>query len=527
MTKRQGFVVGALVLSLSGFFSKLIGAIFRIPLTNLVGSAAMGYFSSAYSVYVFLLALATSGIPTGIAAMVSKSLALNKYRDIKNIMRIASLLFIIFSAVLTILGLIFSQQIASLMNSKEAYYSVFNIMPAIFFIAVVSIFKGFFQGYNNMTPTAISNIIEAIVKLVAGCGIAYYMFDKGYPEEQVVGGAIMGVTLGTVCATIFLFLRYIFRDKSYRISIPNFLADTGTPQKVLLKEFLLMSFPIMVSSVTANLMSAVDAFFVMNRLKGYLPIEEAKLLWGAYSNMALTIFNLPSFLIISIGVSLVPSMAAAFAMKNETRIKSTVNKALKYSSILAFACAFGLNAISERVLLLLFSGDPAGVIAARPLLEIISFALISVGLTNVTGSILQAVGKAYLSVISVAVGAAIKTICTFVLVGIPEININGAPIATNIAYPVMMFLNIYFIYKNMHILPNFNDVIFKPLISGAVCFTSAKLFMAFFDLFLSPKLAVLPVIILTALVYFALLLILKLVSLDEILQYFSKGKKKS
>ncbi|MDF2686110.1 MAG: polysaccharide biosynthesis protein, partial [Clostridia bacterium] len=210
MTKRQGFVFGAIVLSLSGFFVKLVGAIFRIPLTNLVGSAAMGYFSSAYSVYVFLLALATSGIPTGIAAMVSKALALNKYRDIQNIMRIASSLFLVFSAVLTILGLAFSEQIAVLMNSKEAYYSVFYIMPAIFFISVVSIFKGFFQGYNNMAPTAISNIIEAVIKLAAGYGIALYMHNAGYPDEQVVGGAIMGVTLGTICATVFLIIRYIF-----------------------------------------------------------------------------------------------------------------------------------------------------------------------------------------------------------------------------------------------------------------------------------------------------------------------------
>jgi stage V sporulation protein B len=186
-----------------------------------------------------------------------------------------------------------------------------------------------------------------------------------------------------------------------------------------------------------------------------------------------------------------------------------------------------MYAISDRALLLLFSGDPEGMAVARPLLEIISFALISVGLTNVNGSILQSVGKAYLSVISIAIGAGVKTLCTFILVGIPEINIYGAPIATNIAYPIMLILNIYFIYKNMHILPDFTDVLFKPLVAGAVCFTSAKLFLALFDLFLSPKLAVFPAIMLTAFVYFALLLILKLVSINEFLQIFSKSKRKS
>ena len=274
-------------------------------------------------------------------------------------------------------------------------------------------------------------------------------------------------------------------------------------------------------------MSLVDSFVVMNRLKCYLDVEQAKLLWGSYGNMALTIFNLPSFLITAIGISLIPAIAAAYAKKDKTKIEKTAGEALKYSSILAFGSAFGLNAVSEPVLNLFFPGDPAGVAAATPLLQLISFALISVGLTNIFSAILQSVGKSYLPVISVAVGAAIKTVSTLVLVSIPQINVLGAPIATNIAYPVMLVMNIVFVYKNLGFLPKWIDVFVKPLIAGAVCWGAAKGFMFVFDLVLPQKIALFPAILCAILVYLVFVVIIKLVSFNEIKSILMKKRNRA
>lgn len=525
--QKQGFVFGAIILSVSGFLVKLIGAVFRIPLTNMVGSAAMSYYASSYSVYILLLSLSTSGIPTGIAAMISKAIALDRKKDAKTILQIAAKAFIPIGAVLTVLGLIFSKQIATFMNGPDGFWSVFLLMPAILCISVVSVFKGFFQGYNNMAPTAISNVIEAVSKLVFGYGIAAVMHNNGYADHLVVGGAVFGVTVGTFLAMLFMLLRYFFRSKEYRVPVMNLVKEQETPRNVLFKDLMIISLPIMLSSITSNLMGTIDAFVVMNRLTSYLPDEQARLMWGSYSNMSTTIFNLPSFLIIAIGISLVPSISSSFALKKKKAIRNTVNKALKYSSILAFACAFGLYAVSGRVLSLLFPGDPNGVAIATPLLEIISFALISVGLTNITNSILQAVGKSYLSVITVAIGAILKTIITLILLGIPSININGAPIATNISYLIMMVMNIYFMYKHLHIFPNILDVFVKPLIAGAGCFAAAKGFLFVFDKFLSPKIAMFPAILLTCVVYIALIFAMKLITVDEFKQSFLRRKKNS
>jgi len=527
--RRQDFAYGALLLSISGFLVKLIGAVFRIPLTNLVGTQAMSFYSSSYSIYIFLLSLATSGLPTGIAAMISKSLALGKNKDITRIIKIAASIFVTLGGVLSVVGFIFAPQIAEIMNSKEAYYAVAAIMPAIFNIAVVSVFKGFFQGYNNMAPTAISNLVEAIVKLCAGYGIAYYMFRNGYPMEQVVGGAIFGVTLSTFAAMIFMTLRFVFRDKSYRVKVSDFIKDIGTPKKTLVRDFLVISLPIMVSSISANLMGAVDAFTVMNRLKGFMSVENAQMLWGSYGNMVLTLFNLPSFLIVCISMSLIPTISGAYAKKDSALVAKTINRAYTYSSILAFGCAFGLSGAANRALLLFFPGpnNAASVEAATPLLEILSFALVCVGLSNITASILQAVGKSYLPVISVTVGACIKTLMTWILVSIPELNIYGAPIATNIAYPVMVVMNFIFIKKHIGGKPNIMSVFLKPLVGGIACFVSIKLFIWAFELFLPPRIALFPSIICAGVIYLTIIFMFKLVGFNEIKSIFLKNKQSS
>ena len=525
-SRRRDFAYGAVILSLSGFLVKLIGAVFRIPLTNLVGTQAMSYYSSSYSIYIFLLSLATSGLPTGIASMISKSLALGKHKDVPRIVKIAASIFVTLGGLLSIFGFIFAPQIAEIMNSSAAYYAVAAIMPAIFNIAIVSVFKGFFQGYNNMAPTAISNLVEAIVKLCAGYGIAYYMYNHGYPLEQVVGGAIFGVTLSTFAAMVFMTLRYVFRDKSYKVKVSDFINDVGTPKKDLIKEFLIISLPIMVSSISANLMGAIDAFTVMNRLKNIMPLEEAQSLWGSYGNMVLTLFNLPSFLIVCIGMSLIPTISGAYAVKDSALVQSTINRSYTYSSILAFGCAFGLCGVANRALLLFFPGEKnaAAVEAATPLLEILCFALVCVGLSNITGAILQAVGKSYLPVISVTVGACIKTLMTWILVSIPELNIYGAPIATNIAYPVMVILNFIFIKKHIGGSPNIIAVFLKPLVAGIVCFGATKVFSWLFEMILPPRIALFPTILCAGTIYLIIIFTFKLVGFNEIKGIFLKNK---
>ncbi len=522
---RKGFLIGAMVLSLSGFLSKLCGAVFKIPLTNLVGPEAMGYFGSAYSIYNFLLALATAGIPTGISTMVARSIATKKYKDISSVLKIAASIFVVLGATLSLLGILFARPLARLMNSDEAYYCVLAIMPAVFFISAVAVFRGFFQGHNNMVPTAWSNVIEATFKLVAGYGIALILHLQGFPSPVVVGGAMAGVTLGTVVSSVFMLLRYLLRGDSYRLSAEfGVPAEAPTSRKVLTKDFLSITFPIMISSVTSTLMSAVDSFFVVNRMKIYLDISQANVRWGCYGSMALPIYNLPSFLITSIGTSLVPSISMAYARNDKDGIRTTLDKALKYASILAFGCGFGLSAVSEGAVRLFYGAQSeANIEIATNLLSIISIALVSVGITNVTASILQSVGKAHMSVVSVAVGSLIKTITTFIMVTFPQINIYGAPLSTNIAYPIVLLMNLFFIRKYLGYIPKFRDIFLKPLVCAAGCYGAVKLTILALGNFATTRWAIFPEIIVGIIVYIALIFLIKLVTICEIRKTFKKS----
>lgn len=521
---RRGFLLGALILSLSGFLSKLCGAVFKIPLTNLVGPEAMGYFGSAYSIYNLLLALATAGIPTGISTMVARSIAQKKYKDISLVLKISASIFVIFGGVLSVLGLIFARPLAVLMNSEDAFYCVLAIMPAVFFITVVAIFRGFFQGHNNMVPTAVTNVVEATLKLLAGYGFALVLHLQGFSAPVVVGGAMAGVTFGTVVSALFMLVRYMLRGRSYRLAAEETEQEPASSRKKLTKDFLFITFPIMISSVTSNLMGALDAFFVVNRMKLYLNISQANLRWGCYGSMTLPLYNLPSFLITSIGTSLVPSISMAYARKDHGNIKETLDKAFKFSSILAFACGFGLSAVSEGAVRLFYGAQSESTIAiASNLLQIISIALVSVGLTNVTASILQSVGKAHMSVVSVAIGSLIKTITTFILVSFPQVNIYGAPISTNIAYPVVLLINLYFIRKYLGYSPKISDIFLKPLLCAVGCFCAVKGTVWLLGDLATARWAVFPEMFSGIIVYIALIFLFKLVSFCEIRKIFKKS----
>ena len=525
MRKKKDFLFGAFILSASNLLIKLIGAVFRVPLTEIVGVTAMGYFSSAYNIYNLLLSIATAGLPIGISVMISRSLATGKLRDISRIMKIAALSFVSAGAVLSVLGMVFARQIAVFMNSEDAYYAVFWLMPAVFCISVVSLFKGFFQGFGNMAPTATSNLVEASVKLIAGLSIAYYVSRVlGGSDAEAVGGAIAGITLSTFCAMTYMGLRYLFRKQDYRFSREDLLKSPETERKILYRSFFSVAFPVMLSSISADLMAAIDSFSVVNCLKGYNNIERSNFLYGAYGNMALTIFNLPVIFIGSIGVALVPEISSLFVRKEKKALKVSMERSVKTSAIISFACAGGLLAVSHEAVALLFSDDEAVAIASV-LLKILTFVIICVGYTTVFNSILNSIKRSTSSVVAIFIGSAIKSIFTFIFVSIPFLNIYGAPLATCIAYPVMMIIGYYFVKKHTAVKMDMKEIFFKPLLSGVLCYIPAKIFNWLFNMLIPSRYTVILTVIVTAAIFFVLILLFKIVTLDELKGIIRKDDK--
>lgn len=520
--KKQDFLRGAFILSLSGLIVKAVGVFFRIPLTNLVGSAAMSYYSSAYSVYILLLAISTSGLPTGIAVLVSGYNALGNYRSVRRTVGTAFFFFTSIGFILSFTGVLFAGPIAVLMNSEEAYFSVAAIMPSVFFVSAVSVFRGYFQGLGNMVPTAVSNIIEAVSKLVFGYGFAFFLHKGGYPDETVVGGAVCGVTVGTVLSCLYMLIAYSLKKNKKTVSGFFGKADSGGK---IFSSLMSVSLPVTLSAVTSSLMGTIDSFLVMSRMKEYMNTETAKLFWGAYANMSQTVFNLPSFIMVSLSTSLVPAVSSAFTLKKTGELRKTVSKAFRFTSVFAFGSAFFLFFAADDILSILFGGDPGGVSVAVPLLKTLSFALISVGFTNVTAAALNSVGKSHLSVFSVAVGAAVKIFLTYILVGIPEVNVSGAPLSTDFAYPVMLILNLVFLRKSIGRQTSFFGNVFLPALSSASALFVVIAFFYCFSLRLPHFLSFLISFFLFFIVYISLLFAFGCIDFCGYLRNFTKMKK--
>lgn len=527
MQKKKDFLFGAFVLSASNLLIKIIGAVFRVPLTNIVGVTAMGYFSSAYNIYNLLLSIATAGLPTGIAVMVSRALATGRPRDVKTVMRISALSFVTAGALLSVFGMIFAKQIAVVMNGEDAYYAVFWLMPAVFCISVVSLFKGFFQGYGNMNTTAVSNLIEAVVKLIAGLSIAYFVKEiLGGSNAEAVGGAIAGIMISTCCAMIYMGLKYFLRSKDYRFTAKQLGEGGYTDPKTLSKAFFSVALPVMLSSVSANLMAAIDSFSVVNCLKAYNTLDQANFLYGTYGNMALTIFNLPLIFISSIGVALVPEISRLFVKKEKRALRRSLERSVKTSAIIAFACAGGLLAVPNETIGLLFSNQEAIPIAGN-ILKILTFVIVCVGYTTVFNSILNSIKKSTSSVVAIFIGSAIKSVFTFILVSIPALNIYGAPIATCIAYPVMMLIGYYFVRKHTKVKMRFREIFVKPLIAGVCCYLPAKVINWLLNMIIPSRFTVILTVILAAAVFFVLIVFLRIVTVKEIKSILRRGGNKS
>jgi len=523
MRSENSLFKGAALLTLSGVAVKIFGAAFRIILTNYVGSAAMSFYSSAYAVYLFLFSLSSAGIPTGISALISRAVALGRHKDAEKIFSISASLFISFGAVLSAIGIACAYPLAVMMNSPEAYPAMLAIMPAVFFISAAAVFKGYFQGRGSMSQTSASNLIEGASKTVFGFLGAYYCASKGYAESVTVGGAILGVTVGTVFALIYMLVKYAFRNKDFSVKITDFLTQTTTSPSALALSIAKTTLPVSATSVTTSLMGAIDAFTVMNCLKAYLPEETAKTMWGAYGNMSMTLFNLPAFMITSIGISLIPAMAAAFAGSKKEEVKTTSEKAFTLASVLAFGAAFGLCTLSRPILTLLFPARPDEVSIAAPLLSVVSAAIVSVGLTNVSASALQATGNAPFTALSAAVGCCIKTAATFLLVSIPSVNVLGAALATDIAYPVIVLMNLVRLKKKAGISLSFKAILIKPFLAALTMGVTAISSFYALSRFIPEKIALFPCIGLSIIVYFALIQGFKIFDICEFIRNFRKS----
>ncbi len=446
----------------SGVLVKVIGAFFSIPLANLYGADGNDIFISAYYVYTALYVISSAGLPVAVSKLVSEARAKGRMDEVRRIARVTGVSFVLLGAALSLgLGLL-AEPVCRLIGSS-CRYALIAIAPAIFFTCVVSAVRGYYQGFSDMIPTAVSQIVEALGKLIFGLGLAWYLMNRGYSLEVVVAGAVAGVTLGTVFSAVYV-IGYALRHRNG----DKIRGGGCRPAGQLVKELFRLAVPITVGASVFSLSSLLDTFMVKLRLQEgcYMTDAAAGYLYGAYG-FAVKLFNLPLSLVVSIGVSLIPAISGALAVSRREKAQSLAESAFRLTGLLAFPCAVGLAAIPLPVLRVLFGSQGDACELAAPLLRLLAPAVFLAAMVSVTNPVLQAMGRVGLPVWSMVLGAAVKVGCNYLLVGIPEIGIAGAPVGTCLCYLVILCLNLWHM-KRLQLSVSLGRAFLRPFVSAAV-----------------------------------------------------------
>ena len=478
-TKRQSFMEGALILMVAGFLVKVIGAIFKIPLYNVIGGKAMAYFTVGYDVYVWMYVITTAGLPVAISRMVSESNARGRYNNAQRILYVAFSAFLALGVAGCCVLFFEADALAGFMKNPSAAPAIRVIAPAILFEIVMSSYRGYFQGNQNMLPTAISQIIVAIVKLCGGIVAANYVLSLGLPEDQALplaaAAAISGVTLGTLLGAVYLMVRKLFFKPNKLSNLPE--SRAVEPYGELLRRLILITVPIAIGSMVSSVSNLVDTALIMSRLLDGAGFSQsaAETVFGTYSGMTRTMFNLPSALIIPIGVSVIPAIAEKFIQAKKQEASEILASSLRVATLMAMPAGFGLSFMARPILSLLYASRPEEVLIAAPTLTLLGFAVTFVCLDSITNAILQAIGRERVPVVTMLTGGAVKIATTYVLVGIPGLNIMGAPFSTLLCYSTIIVLNFSVLHKEIGSIPSAISLFGKPLVCSLIACGGARL----------------------------------------------------
>lgn len=529
--KKSTFFGGAAILAASAILVKVIGAIYRIPLGNILSDEVMGDYNSAYNIYNFFLTISTAGLPVALSKTISEANALGRHNQVQRTFRVAFFTFLILGLISFFCMTVLAAPMAQIaISNPKAVYCVMALAPSVLCVCVMSSFRGYFQGHFNMMPTGISQVIEAFFKLVVGLALALFLVKVIQKPELGSVGAIIGVSCGSVVALAYiLFLFFGDRKRRHRIHATDRPDSSGR----ILANLLKLAIPITLGSAATSLVTLVDTKLVMSQLQTVYQtvdglgkeaaLDAARGLYGIYSK-TMSIYNLPFSMMVPLTACIIPAVSASLARRDHLGAQKVSESALRIGLLLALPMGMGLFALGGPIMGLLFPTIDVSV--AGPLLSVLGLASIFVALQLLCNSILQANGMVNLPILAVVIGGVVKVIVNFILVGNPNIRINGAPVGTLTCFIVISALEIFIIRRSIPAPPSFLRAFLKPFVPSALMAAAAWATYGLLTNFLhfGNSLATIGGIGVGVVVYLALVLALRVLSRED-LALMPKGDK--
>ncbi len=559
--KRQGFVMGSVILIATVFLTKVLGLIYRIPLANMLGGTGMAYFSSAHSVFMPIYAVAVSGISPAIAKMVSGSIALGNYRDAVRLRHCALSFFMLTGIAFTLLLVLLSDYICvHIISEPLSRISVVAIAPCVAIGAVMSVERGYTEGMRNMVPTAISEIIEAVIKLSCGLWFAFLasartedefarlgtVFGKLCENEEIAhaealpyiaGASVLGITLANLCSLIYAHLSARFSSSGISREMLSY-SQTDTPKKELLKKAISLAVPFAVTAVISTLSGLIDLVTVNRCLEkaveGGLSAKslgiDAKydsaglesFIYGSYSGLALTVSGIVPSLTAMFGRSILPLVSSAQATGDREKLRKSIFSVILLALSISMPCGLGIAVFSDEILRFLFAGRIAEIAVAKRVLAILGISSIPISLVSPLFCVLQGIGNGKAPIRITLVGSAVKLIMNMMLVQNPSLNIAGAGISTFVCYTLMLILSVMSLHKICGRKITDRRLIIGLVISSLLCCEGAYLMNAILTNCLSMRFSLVLSVLFSVNIYIYSLYILSVLPKYGLKRYFSR-----
>ncbi len=461
---------GVAILAAGIAIVKVIGALFKIPLFNILGDAGSTDFYNAYSIYAVLLTIATAGLPVALSKTVSECNALGNQNQKQKVFRVALSAFLTVGILFFLVMWFGADRLAAAMNNTHAAPGIKALAPAVVCVGCLSAFRGYAQGHMNMTPTSVSQIIEAFCKLVLGLALAAIIMSPAFPvaaEEErnslAAAGAIVGVTAGTILALVYMVTNFL-RTRTRTASVSH---DNPMPGGQILKNLLRIAVPITLSTSLVPLINVLDNALVQGRLQDALGMSEqaSRALYGNYT-VAISLYNLPSSFMTALTAAIIPAVSAALIRGDRKGSAQITGSVLRITALLSVPMGVGLLALSGPIMRLLYPNYDVAL--TGPMLAILGPAAICVCLVLVCNAVLQANGYVSLPIITTLLGGAAKLTANYLLVSIPDVHVFGAPVGTLLCYVVVLVLDLIAL---KHIVPEVGSylrVFAKPMFAGVV-----------------------------------------------------------
>lgn len=468
-SKKQSFMMSVLTVVCSQVVIKLLGFLYRAVITNVegFGDAGNGYYNYGYQIYVLLLAISSVGIPNAIAKLVSEKCAKDDFGGAYRIFRCALVLFGIIGGLLSIGLFLFAPFIATnICDTPKIVYVLKVLSPAIFFVSVSSVVRGFFQGMHNMKATSTSQVIEQFIKSVST--VLIVLCIAGAAPEYMAAGATLATTLSTFLSLMYLVLFYRANKKDIKERLNNSPKVAKVPFGSIAKSILYVAVPISLGSIIASINRVVDLTTVVQGLKvalnGTPDIDNVTMALSGMLSKGDVIINLPLALNIAFSTVLVPTVAGAMAVGDTKTASDKVSFSLLVSIIIALPATIGCIVLSDEIFMLIYPNAPEG----GTLFAISAITIFFSAITQTNSGSLQGLGKVFVPAIALLAGGVVKLITNLVLVPIPEINIYGAPIGSVLCQAIGCAITFIVVKKNLPMKLDGVKYFIKPFAAAAV-----------------------------------------------------------